>query len=157
MNLYTGKALGNALGLTPQEVESLQRSGVISYNKGTLYALKPSAASIIAHYREGNEEREIVDYATERALLMRAKRQKQEYETRLKEGSVHDAADVEMLVGTMLLNFRARLMGIPSKLAPQLAGESTSRGAYDILKEAIDDALNELADYDKLFGAVTPD
>lgn len=157
MNLYTGKALGNALGLTPQEVESLRRSGVISYNKGTLYSLEPSAASIIAHYREGNEEREVVDYATERALLMRAKRQEQEYETRLKEGSVHDAADVEMLVGTMLLNFRARLMGIPSKLAPQLAGESTSRGAYDILKEAIDDALNELADYDKLFGAVTPD
>lgn len=94
---------------------------------------------------------ETADYTTERALLMRAKRLEQEYETGLKEGKLHEAKDVELIVTKMLMNFRSRIMAVPSKLAPRLTKENDTNAIYEILKEAMDDALNELSDYDKLF------
>lgn len=94
---------------------------------------------------------ETADYATERALLMRAKRLEQEYETGLKEGKLHESKDVELVVTKMLMNFRSRIMAVPSKLAPRLTKENDTNAIYEILKEAMDDALNELSDYDKLF------
>lgn len=152
MALYTAKALGNALGLSVKEINSLLKAGVISYDKGMLFQPEKAAKDIIQHYRSGEAREEIVDYSTERAKLMRAKRLGEEYELRLREGSLHEAGDVEQIVTNMLLNFRARIMAIPAKLAPSLAGESDKTSVFNILKAATDDALNELADYERLFG-----
>lgn len=154
MRLYTDKALANALGLTSGEVGNLRRAGVISYRKGKTYGLEEAAAAIIDHYKEktGEKRDETADYATERALLMRSKRMEQEYEMGLKEGTMHSAKDVEQVVTTMILNFRSRIMAIPSTLAARLSKETDTTAIFEILKETTDDALNELADYDKLFG-----
>lgn len=156
MQLYTEKALAKALGLTPGEVEDLRKAGIIAYRKGKTFGLEESAAAIIAHckekMREGQTKTEPADYATERALLMRAKRMEQEYEMGLKEGKLHSAEDVEQIVTTMILNFRSRIMAIPSRLAARLSKESDTMTIFNILKEATDDALNELSDYDRLFG-----
>ena len=155
MQLYTGTALAKALGLTAAEVENLRKAGVIRYRRGKTYALEESAAAIIEHCKKNwgeTADKLKVDYQTERALLMRAKRQDQEFDTRLKEGMLHEAKDVEMILGSMLLNFRARIMAVPAKLAPAIAKEDSSTAVFKMLKEAMDDALNELSDYDALFG-----
>lgn len=153
MTLYSGKALAGALGLTVQEVEKLRSAGVIRYRKGRTYALEESARSILAYYKEQGEENASApaDYQTERALLMRAKRMEQEYETGLKDGKLHASEDVEAIVTKMLMNFRSRIMAIPAKLASRLSKESDTTAIFEILKEATDDALNELSDYDGLF------
>ena len=152
MRLYTEKALSNALGLTAGEIQNLRKAGIISYKKGKTFELEGSAAAIIAHCKgKMGEKVETADYATERALLMRAKRMEQEYEMGLMEGTLHDAKDVEQIVTTMILNFRSRVMAIPSRLAARLSKESDTTEIFNILKEATDDALNELSDYDKLF------
>lgn len=154
MTLYTGKSLAKALGLTQGEIENLRKAGVIAYKKGKMYALEESAAAIIAHCKGkmGEKKVETADYATERALLMRAKRMEQEFEMRKKEGTMHDAKDVESIVTAMVLNFRSRIMAIPSRLAARLSKETDTMTIFNILKEATDDALNELSDYDTLFG-----
>ena len=153
MRLYTGKALASVLGMTAGEIESMRKSGVISFRKGKTYDLEECAAAIISHYKSdaGKKQTETADYATERALLMRAKRLEQEYEMGLKEGTLHEAKDVEMILTTMLLNFRSRIMAIPSKLAARLSKENDTTTIFNILKEATDDALNELSDYERLF------
>lgn len=156
MQLYTGKALAKALKLTATEVENLRKAGVITYKKGKAYALDECAAAIIEHCKgKMGEIAETADYATERALLMRAKRREQEFEMGLKEGTLHDAKDVEQIVTTMILNFRSRVMAIPSRLAARLSKESDTTAIFNILKEATDDALNELSDYNTLFGHET--
>ena len=154
MTLYSGKALAGALGLSTREVENLRKSGVIQYRKGTAYALEECARNIIAHCREEAKDggSAAADYQTERALLMRAKRMEQEYETALKDGTLHRAQDVETIVTKMLMNFRSRIMAIPAKLASRLSKESDTTAIFEILKEATDDALDELSDYDRLFG-----
>lgn len=153
MTLYSGKALAGALGLSSKEIGSLRKSGVIQYRKGTNYALEECAGKIIAYYKEqlGEGANAAADYQTERALLMRAKRMEQEYETALKDGTLHRAQDVENIVTKMLMNFRSRIMAIPAKLASRLSKESDTTAIFEILKEATDDALNELSDYDRLF------
>ena len=158
MRLYTSKALAKVLGLSVQEVSNLTTLGVIAPTKGRTYSLEESAARIIAYAKDGwGSEQEAVDamaadYSTERAKLMRAKRIAVENETKQQEGLLHSAADVENIVTAMLLNFRSRIMAIPSSLAPRLSVENDTNTIYGILKEATDDALNELSDYDNLFG-----
>lgn len=153
MRLYTKEALAKALGLTVGEVENLRKAGVIAYRKGKTFELEESAAAIIAHAKEkwGEEKQVQADYATERALLMRAKRMEQEYEMGLKEGKLHTAEDVERVVTAMLLNFRSRVMAIPSRLAARLSMEKDTMTIFNILKEATDDVLMQLSDYDTLF------
>lgn len=154
ITLYTKTALGKALGLSGSEVGNLTKAEIISYKTGKMYDLEDCAKAIIAHCKEkmGGGGTATADYATERALLMRAKRLEQEYETGLKEGRLHDAKDIELIVTKMLMNFRSRIMAVPSKLAPRLTKENDTNAIYEILKEAMDDALNELSDYDRLFG-----
>lgn len=155
MKLYTEKAVATALGLSVQEVKSLTANGVIAPRQGKTYCLEETAAKIIAYAKEGWGEAQAqttADYATERAMLMRAKRIAVENETKQQEGELHAAADVERIVTTMLIRFRSRIMAMPSVLAPRLAKESDEAAIFSILKEATDDALEELSDYDSLFG-----
>lgn len=153
ITLYTKAAFGKALDLSGNEIEYLTKAGIISYKTGKTYDFEDSVKALITYYKEkvGEGENGTADYATERALLMRAKRKEQEYETGLKEGELHKAKDVELIVTKMLMNFRSRIMAVPSKLAPRLTKENDTNAIYEILKEAMDDALNELSDYDKLF------
>lgn len=152
MKLYTAAAIARELGISASEINAMQKAGAIDYEQGKLYALKPTAKRAIAYYKGKHTGHEALDYSTERAMLMRTKRIAAEHELDLQEGKLHEAGDVEKIVTDMLLNFRARIMGVPAKLAPKIAKEQDEGRAYEILKEAMDDALNELSDYNNLFG-----
>lgn len=150
--LYTKKALGKALGLTAGEIETLTKTGVIAHEKGETYRLESAAREIIGFYKAKAEKTPETTYEAERALLMRARRMDYEYNLRQREKKLHESEDIEQIMGTMLLNFRARIMAIPAKLTTRLAKENNKTKVYELLKEATDDALNELSDYDQLFG-----
>ena len=47
-----------------------------------------------------------------------------------------------------LIKFKTRLMAIPAKLGPTLAKKKDQTEIFKLLKAAIDEALEELADYD---------
>lgn len=48
-------------------------------------------------------------------------------------------------------NFRSRLLSIPAKASPVVAVKADKAEIYQYLKELIDEALNELADFDSMF------
>ena len=52
----------------------------------------------------------------------------------------------------MLIRFKTRLMAIPAKQAPLLAKKTSQTEIFKLLKTGVDEALEELADYDTLFG-----
>lgn len=152
MKLYSAKAVAAELGLTTTEVNTLKRTGVIDYKQGTVYDLPETAKKIIRFYKGKQEADEALDYTTERAKLMRAKRKREEYDLELYAGTLHEASEVERKLTDMLLHFRARVLGIPANLAPKLQRETDSKRIFEILKTAMDDALEELSDYDSVFG-----
>ena len=57
-----------------------------------------------------------------------------------------NARTVELVLTEMLSNLRTQLLGLPSKLAPQLEG-ATKEQVYDCLTQELEDKLSELSEY----------
>ena len=73
-------------------------------------------------------------------------------ELQLKERTLHSAEDIEAVMTDMLVNFKSRLMAIPSKMAPVLCKKTDKAEIFALLKEHIDEALMELSDFKSTFG-----
>lgn len=157
MKLYDVKTMARILDVTERRVRQLKADGIIQEYNGMagLYELIPTIHSYINYLRKRNpESEENIDYNTERAKLMKAKRLNEEYDLRLKEGDLHTSADIETVLTGMLINFKSRLSAIPAKLAPVLAKKTDRAEISKLLKEATDEALNELSDFETLFKTV---
>lgn len=59
---------------------------------------------------------------------------------------MHDAADVELVMTDMLTNLRNQLLGLPAKMAPQLANRDKDY-IDQALTDEIQSRLTELSDY----------
>ena len=155
MKVYTVKTVARFLDLTERRVRQLKDEGVIEEYNGMsgFYDLIPTAHNYINYLRRRNPESgESIDYNTERAKLMKAKRQDIEFDLGLKERDLHTSADVEAAVTNILLNFKSRLMSIPAKLSPVLSKKTDKAEIHKIIKDSVYEALNELSDYNNIFG-----
>lgn len=155
MKLYTSAAVARTLGLDEKEVKALTKAGVIKkgYTARGLYIIEDTAREIIANYKKPEHERENVDYNAERAKMVRAKRMNAEYDLRLREKELVEAREIKMVLDKIVSIFRARLLSIPARIAPQMAETRSSAEAADILKTVIREALEELADVNNVLNA----
>ncbi len=155
MKLYDVKAVARFLDVSERRVRQLRDEKVIAEVRPGLYNLKDTNHRYINYLRKRNpESEEAIDYNTERAKLVRAKRKNEEYELLLKEKQLHSSEDIEEVMTDMLVNFKARLMAIPAKLSPVLSKKTDKAEIFGLIKENIDEALNELSDFKTLFGEV---
>lgn len=153
MKLYDAKAVARFLDVSERRVRQLRDDKVIQEARPGLYDLIDTNHRYINYLRKRNPESEaVVDYNTERAMLVRAKRKNEEYDLQLKERTLHAAADIEAVMTDMLVNFKARLMAIPAKLAPVLVKKTDRAEIFALLKDYIEEALTELSDFQTAFG-----
>ena len=80
--------------------------------------------------------------------LTRAKRRIEEKKLQIIQGKLHRSDTVQAVMSRMLLNFKAKLSAIPTTLAPQLLAQTQLPVIQNILLEGINEALNELSEYD---------
>lgn len=146
MKAYTAATVASFLGLTERRVKQMESEGIISAVRPGLFDLKKVTQQYIAYIKQGSN----VDYNIERAKLVKAKRQAEEIDLKLRQQQVHESSEVERIITSMLINFKSRLMAIPAKLSPSLSQKNDKTEIFNILKNAIDEALNELSDFDKL-------
>ena len=147
MKLYTVKAVAAWLDLSEARVRQLRKEKIITEYKPGLYDLKTVTHDYINYLRKGSAAEASVDYNTERA-----KRESQELELRLRKEELHETEEVRQVMTDTLIKFKARLMAIPAKLSPLLSKKKDQTEIFKLLKAAIDEALEELADFQKLFG-----
>ncbi len=153
MKLYTAAAVARHLDMTERNVRTLRDKGVLTEYKPGLYDLKTATQQYINFLRKKNPDaEEKVDYNTERAKLVRAKRESQELELQLRKNELHTAEDVEQVMTDMLIRFKTRLMAMPAKLSPILAKKTDQTEIFKLMKTGVDEALEELADFDTVFG-----
>ena len=153
LKLYDVKAIARFLDVSERRVRQLRDEKVIAEIRPGLYDLTDTNRRYINYLRKRNpESEEAIDYNTERAKLVRAKRKNEEYELQLKENRLHASEDIEAVMKDMLVNFKARLMAIPAKLAPVLCRKTDRAEIFKLLKEHIDEALQELSDFNAAFG-----
>lgn len=151
MKLYTSKVVAAWLGLTERRVRQLRDEGVISEKQPGLYDLQATVTKYIIFLRNGSGKINLND---ERAGLTRAKREAAEMENKLRMGELHRTQDIESGLKTVFLNIRGRFLALPAKLSPTLASMGGNQTAiFDELKQAIDEALEELSDYRVAFAA----
>jgi phage terminase Nu1 subunit (DNA packaging protein) len=116
---------------------------------------------IIAYYRsaEQTKKRESEPAKTnlylERTRLTKAQADTVELELAEKDGTLVDATEVVKVWSDYILAARAKLLGIPTKLAYELASIANPLEIEGILREVIDEALLELAREDFAIGATT--
>ena len=151
MKLYTSKVVAAWLGLTERRVRQLRDEGVISEKQPGLYDLQATVTKYITFLRNGSGKINLND---ERAGLTRAKREAAEMENKLRMGELHRTQDIEAALKTVFLTIRGRFLALPAKLSPTLASMGGNQTAiFDELKQAIDEALEELSDYRVAFAA----
>lgn len=152
MKLYDKKNVAEFLNITPRRVGQLADEGILK-EYGGRYKLKECIADYIEYLQNQISDRDYTsDYNTERAKLTRAKREKEEMEFKLRQNELHLAEDIELVMGNIIISFRNKMMTIPQKALNQLMNAKKSEEIMEILEIAINEALNELSEYDpKLF------
>lgn len=140
-------------GVTAMRVQQLASDGVVVRKGRGQYLLIDSVRNYLAYSKgkpknqhDGSDSEAGRTYEAHRARLTKAKADIAEIEADLKKGTTHDAAAVAAVWADMIGNARAKLLGLPTKLAGALDGLTiTEREA--IIKDGVNEALQELAEY----------
>lgn len=147
-----GHILARAFGITNTRVEQLAQQGVILKIKHGEYDPWPSIQGYIAYKnREWEKGKSAsIDDPLHRARtrLTEAKAETAEIDAALARGDVIAADIVEALWTDSLVKMKAKVLAMPTRLAPQLEGQSDTKVIHQLLKEACHEALAEVADYD---------
>ncbi len=93
------------------------------------------------------EDKNDINYKTERAKLEQIKRMQAELKLALMKGELHKSSDVEMVMTDMLARIRSRFLQMPSKMTPLLVEKETGE-IKKMLSNEVRDILEELKEYD---------
>ena len=141
--------LANCLGITPRRVQLLAKQGAVVKLRRGVYDLEKSVQSYITYKLESLEESQEQKSLDEiRADHERWKMRKTQLAVQLLEGKLHRAEDVERVWSQSAAAVRSRLLGIPVKAAPQVAGMEDTGEIQQVLHREVAEALNEIAGYD---------
>lgn len=141
--------LANCLGITPRRVQLLAKQGAVVKLRRGVYDLEKSVQSYITYKLESLEESQEQKSLDEiRADHERWKMRKTQLAVQLLEGKLHRAEDVERVWSQSAAAVRSRLLGIPVKSAPQVAGMEDAGEIQQVLQREVAEALNEIAGYD---------
>lgn len=139
--------IARLLDLTERRVQQLGREGVIPRAERGQYDLVGAVRGYVRYLREQATRGPggPADFAAERARLVKAKADLAEMEAARQKGDLLPAEAVEKAWTDVLALLRARLLVLPDRIAPLVHEESTIAGARGVVREAIVEALAELA------------
>lgn len=150
-HIVTTKQISEILGLHARRIQQLTQEGALIRVAHGKYDLPRSVKTYIDYSIEKimvvSDE---LDNNVETAKWTRARREKTELEVKIIKGALHRSIDVERVMNDMLGAFRARILSLPTKIAPQLVGIPDIPEIKEKLKDAVYEAMNELSDYDPL-------
>lgn len=144
------KTLAAALGISSRQVRNLREQGMFEFVPGTK---KYDLTECVSEYIEFKVKAEVgsgtsIIKEKEQAEHERLKKEITKIKLRKLRKEVHEATDVEAFLNGMLLNFRARLLSVPGKVAPQILGLSDINAIIKILDDEMIQTLEELSEYD---------
>ena len=142
--------IAKLLDLSERRVQQLSREGVIPKATRGQYDLIGSVRGYVRYLRDQAVQAQAgaPDYAVERARFIRARADLAEMEAAQKRGSVIDAGDVEAAWIAVLALLRTRLLSLPDRLAPQVFEQTTVPDTRSLIRAAIREVLEDLAEPD---------
>ena len=151
--IVSTRALADMFGVASRRIIQLTDEGILERVGRGSYDLTKSVLAYITHLKSrtgaANDSKTIeTEKLAEDMMLKRARREKAELELKLYKGGLHKAEDVEQLYTGIILNAKAKLDAIPSKLAPKLINIKDPDFIFELIQDEILRAENELAEYD---------
>lgn len=151
--IVTTKALADMFGLASRRIIQLTDEGILERVGRGSYNLNKSVFAYVAHLKSktgvtSDSKALETEKLTEDMMLKRAKREKAELDLKLFKGDLHKAEEVEKLYTGMVLNAKAKLDSVPSKLAPKLVNIKDVNYIFELIQNEIIRAEDELAEYD---------
>lgn len=142
--------ISEIFGISTRRVQQLAKDGVFVRVGHGQFDLPASVNSFIEYRLDDTKDEGVLDKTTEEAKWTRARREKTELELQIMRGDLHRSEDVRRVMNDMMGAFRARILSIPSKFAPQLVGLTEIPPIKEVLKQGVYEALEELSDYDPM-------
>ena len=136
------------LDLSVTRVSQLVTAGILPKAPRGKHDLDACRASYLKHIREVAAGRGAaygdLDLTAERARLSKAQADDRERKNAIQDGEYLEVRTFHIMVTSSFAIVRARLLALPSKLAPHLVGIETPGKAHEIVKTEIYAALDEL-------------
>ncbi|MDT8901847.1 hypothetical protein [Anaeroselena agilis] len=143
----TATGIGHCLGISARRVQQLVHEGAIPQPTNGKYSIADSMYKYCQFLRNGLPGEDTLDLDAERAKHEALKRQLTELKLAKEEGRLHDAKQVEMMVGGMLTVFKRRLQAMPHKMAIILQNKTLDE-INELLSNEIYAILVELSEYE---------
>jgi phage terminase Nu1 subunit (DNA packaging protein) len=142
--------IAKLLDLSERRVQQLSREGVIPKAERGQYDLIGSVRGYVRYLREqaARAQAGAPDYAAERARFIRARADLSEMEAEEKRRSLIAADQIEAAWIAVLALLRTRLLALPDRLAPQVFDQSTVGDTRNLIRAAIREVLDDLAQPD---------
>ena len=142
--------IAKLLDLSERRVQQLSREGVIPKAERGQYDLIGSVRGYVRYLRDQalKAQAGAPDYAAERARFIRARADLAEMEAKEKRRSLIAADQVEAAWIAVLALLRTRLLALPDRQAPQVFEQSTVGDTRNLIRAAIREVLDDLAEPD---------
>jgi phage terminase Nu1 subunit (DNA packaging protein) len=142
--------IARLLDLSVRRVQQLSREGVIPKAERGQYDLIGSVRGYVRYLRDQalKAQAGAPDYAAERARFIRARADLAEMEAEEKRRSLIAAEQIEAAWIAVLALLRTRLLALPDRLAPQVFEQSTVGDTRNLIRAAIREVLDDLAQPD---------
>lgn len=146
----TQKQMARALGLGTTRINQLIDEGILvrdeTSRSGQLMLFESLRNFFLSKNANLGDGENSVNFWKERGLHEKAKRELAEVKLAKTRGELYDASTVENAFIEMLSILRTHLLGLPSKMAPQLEGKNRA-DIYNLLAEEIEEKLTEMSVY----------
>ena len=142
--------IAKLLDLSERRVQQLSREGVIPKAERGQYDLIGSVRGYVRYPRDQAQKAQAgaPDYAAERARFIRARADLAEMEAEEKRRSLIAADQIEAAWIAVLALLRTRLLALPDRLAPQAFEQPTVGDTRTLIRAAIREVLDDLAEPD---------
>ena len=144
-------AIAKALNLTTRRVHQLKAEGLPTVGRGQ-YELGPCMAWYIRYLQNALEKRgpnvnpDTPDLLAEKTRLAREQGDKLAIENSIKRGELVYVSDVISVWSEHISGAKAKLLSLPSKVAPQLVNQPNANVIAGRIREEVDIVLTELAE-----------
>jgi phage terminase Nu1 subunit (DNA packaging protein) len=142
--------IAKLLDLSERRVQQLSREGVIPKAERGQYDLIGSVRGYVHYLRDQAVKAQAgaPDYMAERARFIRARADLSEMEAAQKRRSLIAADQIEAAWIAILALLRTRLLSLPDRLAPQAFDQPTVGDTRNLIRAAIREVLDDLAQPD---------
>ena len=142
--------IARLLDLSERRIQQLSREGVIPKAERGQYDLIGSVRGYVRYLRDQAQKAQAgaPDYAAERARFIRARADLAEMEAQEKRRALIAADQIEAAWIAVLALVRTRMLALPDRLAPQAFDQPTVGDTRTLIRTAIREVLDDLAEPD---------